>query len=46
MMMILYADKVSPTEIENMDFSQLKYWSECSKAINKSRRDAEKAAMN
>jgi len=42
MMMILYADKVSPIEIESMDFQQLKYWSECAKALNKSRRDAEK----
>ena len=41
-MLILRADKVSPLEIESMNFQQLKYWSECTKEINKARRDANK----
>ena len=37
MMGELFAYKVQPSEIENMNFAQMKYWSGWAKAINKSR---------
>lgn len=45
MMITLYADRVSPSEIEKMDFQSLRYWSECSKAINKQKRIAHDAEI-
>jgi hypothetical protein len=39
MMGVLFAYKIQPSEIENMNYAQMKYWSSWAKAINKSRVD-------
>jgi hypothetical protein len=35
MMGILFAHKVAPSEIEAMDFGQMKYWSDLARNIDK-----------
>lgn len=39
MMGLLFAHKVSPLEIEKMNFRQLRYWSNWTKGINKQQAD-------